>query len=77
MENKKNFTRETFVRKFYKENRLPFPVQREEFLEYYSQVEGFENLVTEFNKYMDKVSNYGFNKYVIRAADEYQLQVPT
>lgn len=64
MENKKKFTRETFVRKFYKENKLPFPVQREEFLEYYSQVEGFENLVTKFNKYMDKVSNYGFTKYV-------------
>lgn len=64
MENKKKFTRETFVRKFYKENRLPFPVQREEFLEYYSQVEGFENLVTKFNKYMDKVSDYGFTNYV-------------
>lgn len=64
MENKKKFTRETFVRKFFKDNRLPFPVQREEFLPYYSDVEGFENLLESFNSYMEKVENKGFSEYV-------------
>lgn len=64
MENKKKFTRETFVRKFFKDNRLPFPVQREEFLPYYSDVEGFENLLESFNSYMEKVDNKGFSEYV-------------
>lgn len=64
MENKKKFTRETFVRKFFKDNRLPFPVQREDFLPYYSNVEGFEDLLESFNLYMDKVESKGFSEYV-------------
>lgn len=64
MQKRKEFTRETFVRKFFKDNQLPFPVQREEFLPYYATVEHYENLVESFNDYIEHVTQKGFESYI-------------
>lgn len=64
MQKRKEFTRETFVRKFFKDNQLPFPVQREEFIPYYATVEHYENLVDSFNDYIEHVTQKGFESYI-------------
>lgn len=64
MQKRKEFTRETFVRKFFKDNQLPFPVQREEFIPYYATVEHYENLVDSFKDYIEHVTQKGFESYI-------------
>lgn len=63
------FTRETFARKFFKDNNLPFPVEREALLPYYATIDGFSSLVNDFNKYIAKVETVGYDDY-IDAKDE-------
>lgn len=60
----KNITRETFVRKFFKDNNLPFPVARENMLPYYSTIKGFEWVTDEFQKYITKIETVGFSDYI-------------
>lgn len=63
------FTRETFVRKFFKMNKLPFPVAREEYLEYYSTIAGYEDIVTKFNGYINYIESVGYET-AIKLEDE-------
>lgn len=61
---KKEFTRETFVRKFFRESNLPFPVQRENFLPYYSKVKGFESAKDSFVTFINYVESIGYENYI-------------
>lgn len=55
-------TRETFVRKFFKDKKLPFPVAREEYLSYYSTIEGYEAIEQEFNEYIEHIEEKGYQE---------------
>lgn len=60
----KEFTRGTFVRKFFKDNNLPFPVAEEWILPYYSTIAGYEDLVGRWTDYITLVESAGYNNYI-------------
>lgn len=60
----KDLSRETFVRKFFKDNALPFPVARENMLSYYATIEGYHTVEDDFNDYINKVETVGYSEYI-------------